>query len=113
MGWDKTQVMIELHGRNAQKVLRSIGGVMNLGDGVTIKVTKKAIYLGIKVGGHLDSIREDVGKKIRKADGVMARLNHVERHRTLDVHKKVMLHKSLVRTVMLYSFECRVLPKAQ
>ena len=113
VGWDKTQVIIDLYGRHAQKVLRAIGGVIDLGDGISIKVTKKAGYLGTKIGGHLDAIQEDIGDKIRKADGVMARLGNVWRHRTLAVCRKVMLYKALVRTVMLYSMECRVLPKSQ
>ena len=71
-GWDidnnldKTVVLIDLHGKGARKVIKKLNGAITLDDGRCVKIAKSTKYLGVRIGGHLDSINDEIASRISK-----------------------------------------------
>ena len=88
-GWDidnnldKTVVLIDLFGKGAHKVLKRRNGSILLDDGRCVKIAKSTKYLGVRIGGHLDSINDEITARISKAGEAMGRLSKFWRSKTL------------------------------
>ena len=117
-GWDidnnldKTVVLIDLFGKGARKVLKRLNGSILLDDGRCVKIAKSTKYLGVRIGGHLDSINDDTAR-ISKAGEAMGRLSKFWRSKTLPLSQKIKLYSSLVRSIMTYGLEARLLTTSQ
>ena len=110
---DKTVVLIDLHGRGSRKALKKMNGVITLDDGRVVRIAQSTKYLGVKIGGHLDSVNEEIGIRIKRANEAMGRLVKFWRSRTLPLSNKITLYNSLVRTLLTYGMEARVLATSQ
>ena len=65
-----------------------------------VKIAKGTKYLGVRIGGQLDSINDEITARISKAGEAMGRLSKFWRCRTLPLSQKIKLYSSLVRSIM-------------
>ena len=118
-GWDidnnldKTVVLIDLFGKGARKVMKKLNGSITLDDGRCVKIAKSTKYLGVKIGGHLDSINDEIALRISKAGEAMGRLTKFWCSKLLPLSQKLKLYYSLVRSIMTYGLEARLLTVSQ
>ena len=63
---NKTVILLELHGKGSRKLYKKFGKEFTLSDGSKIRIVVKTKYLGTLIGGHNDSINEDITERIKK-----------------------------------------------
>ena len=109
----KTIIMVELFGKGFRKIRKTIGSHINICEGVDIKVVRNNKYLGVQVGGGDESNNLEVTQRIKSAGEAVARLNRFWKVKGVTEATKVRAYCQLVRTILVYGIEARVLSRAQ
>jgi exonuclease III len=112
-GQEKTVVMLELHGKGSQKVMKELGGKITLADGRSIRIVENTKYLGARMGGKTEAGDKEIKERVTKANQAMIRLTQIWKTESIQLKDKVKLYKSLVTSLLLYATETRVWSNAQ
>ena len=109
----KTVILIELYGKGSRKLKKQLGNKIEIMEGVEIQVVRNNKYLGVQVGGIDESTGQEITQRIKSAGEAVTRLRKFWRLKGVTTETKIKAYEQLVRTVLVYGLETRVLSKAQ
>ena len=112
-GYEKTVIMLELHGKGSQKVMKQLGGKVTLANGRCIKIVENTKYLGTRMGGKTEAGDKEIKERVAKANQAMMRLTNIWKTESITMAEKIKLYKSLVTSLLLYASEIRMWSNAQ
>ena len=109
----KTVLLVELFGKGSRKLRKQIGNSIEIEPGVIIKIVRSNKYLGVQVGGGDESTGLEITQRIKNAGEAVTRLRKFWKIKGIDLQTKVKAYEQLVRTILVYGIETRVVSKAQ
>ena len=112
-GQEKTVIMLELHGKGSQKVLKEMGGRIVMEDGRIVKIVENTKYLGTRMGGKTEANDKEIKERIAKTNQAMIRLTNIWKTESIKLSEKIGIYKSLVTSLLLHATETRVWSNAQ
>ena len=104
---------MELHGKGSRKLRKALGTKLKVRNGLELNITRSNKYLGVHVGGGDESTHMEISQRIRSAGEAVSRLGKFWKVNGMKEKTKVRAYCQLVRTILLYGMETRVLSKSQ
>ena len=108
--WEKTHIMMAPHGKGAAKLRKQIKQV-NIAEH-QVQVFDHTTYLGTVIEAN-GCNNLAVAERLRQTKIAWSAMYHIWNSEVISRRNKLMFYATMIRTVMLYGMEARVLTKGQ